>query len=52
MGADGRLHGRSRFVNDGVTDNNHWNQSENRGQAKTYHDDLEKALHEGGQTHG
>ena len=40
MGADGQLHGRGRFVNDGVANNEFTNQQ------KTYHDDVSKALHE------
>ena len=40
MTRDGTLHGRGRFVNDGVADNNHTLQQ------KTYHDDVSMALHE------
>ena len=38
LGADGRLHGKSRFVNDMDATNNHPNQQ------KTYHDDVSRAM--------
>lgn len=45
LGADGRLHGRERFVNDGDEDNNFIG-SDGKGQQKTYHDDVSLAFHE------
>ena len=46
MGADGRLHGRSRFVHDGNATNQFTNEFDGKGQQKQYHDDLDRALHE------
>lgn len=45
MGADGRLHGRDRFVNDGDEENNFVG-TDGKGQYKTYHDDVSMAFHE------
>ena len=45
MGADGRLHGRERFVNDGDEENNFIG-ADGKGQYKTYHDDVSLAFHE------
>jgi len=45
MGADGRLHGRDRFVNDNIADNQ-FTGTDGLGQQKTYHDDVHRAHHE------
>ena len=46
MGADGKLHGRSRFVHDGDNTNQFTSKTDGRGQQKMYHDDVSRALHE------
>ena len=43
MGADGRLHGRKRFVNDNDSTNNHVLQQ------KDYHDQVNQAFTDGGE---